>query len=776
MVAPSSESNVNGQPDPSRKPERLVVIGAAAGIGRWLGDHVLADSDWSTTTLIDASEAVLSFPHSYDPQAGRVQTSGAPSPELAEVLRQPETVCVLGVPMTNLASVCEWLLPLLNHDALIVDLSHDLVHSGEVIRRVRDDIALVGLHCLFGINAEGAEGQIFALCPDPRRPGRHAWLKTILESGGGTVNELTAERHDEVMRFVQTASHQALLTFASAIANSGLDLERDLWANRTPVFELLLALASRVLAPGQEATTAAIQRADSESVVAHRLDTARRELAAAQREGDASLIAYLDSVRAPFPGALFGKIQQAGALATSAVQSTRARLAQQRRTGEIIGVRSVVGNDRLHVGRVVASTPTGFSLENLLIGQKGRGALLVDDLARSNAKALGIGGKSSRVEFSLSRVQLLTAAELESALDEHLATVQRGCKFLIPESISGESASRVVESVAHVVDATLLSAEVRLGQRECVVRFRTRIDRNVADVERAIQQRIDDVFVWPDGVVLPLSASRNADAATAIGFLGPSKTFSDIAARQLARLIGDPLTERIEYPSFPGLVRALEDRQVALVVLPITNSSSGLVDLAAGVLLDAHPAVVAGGVVDVPVRFDAYIAAGAEFEPGGEVLSHPQGFRQCSTFIAANHLIEVECSSTAEACARVKETGRGVALAAAGLDEELGLSLARASVGNLAGALTRFLVLGLEGAFDPPPRSDAILRSVWIGQHSLVNLLGSRSGGRFDEVLQGPSGRTLLVSTVAPADQEGTSGARLVGFIPWSPRTPLVVV
>ena len=761
------------------RPVRLVVVGAAAGIGRWIGEHVLSHHGWEQVTLLDASDVVATFSHPYSEASLRVQSAGG-SAGLSEAARnaleRPKTICVLGIPLANLREVAQWLLPLLNEETTIVDLSHDRVHSGEIIRGIRPAVTLVGLHCLFGITAESAEGQIFALCPDPERPTAHRWLRTILEADGGTVNELTAERHDEVMRYVQTASHQALLTFAATVAASGLDLETDLWANRTPVFELLLALASRVLAPGQEATTASIQRADTDATIAAKFDTVRRQLADAQAQGDDALISLLEGIRAPFPGALFGKIQQAGSLATSAVQSTRARLAQQRRTGELIGVRSVAGNDRLHVGRVVASTPTGFTLENVLVGQRGKGALLVDDQAKANAKVMGIGGKPSTVEFSMSRVQLLSAAELEVELDACLATVQRGCKFLIPESISGESAARVVESVPHVLDAMLLSAEVRLGQRECVVRFRTRIDRNVTEVERAIQQRIDDVFVWPDGVVLPLAHKHRNTAALRIGFLGPSGTFSDIAARQLARLIGAPGADRLEYPTFPEIVLALESRQADLVVLPITNSSSGLVDLAAGVLLEADASVVAGGVVDVPVRFDAYIAPGAEFHPGIEVLSHPQGFRQCSAFVNANQLIEIPCTSTAEACARVKETGRGVALAAAGLDRELGLSLARASVGNLAGALTRFLVLGLEGSFDPPPRSDAILRSVWIGAGSLADLLQTRQGGRFDEVLQGPSGRTLLVSTVKPGEQTTTNGARLIGFIPWSPRTPLVVV
>ena len=42
-------------------------------------------------------------------------------------------------------------------------------------------------------------------------------------------------------------AHQALLGFASAVVDSGLDLQDDIWAARTPLFETLFGLAVRVL-------------------------------------------------------------------------------------------------------------------------------------------------------------------------------------------------------------------------------------------------------------------------------------------------------------------------------------------------------------------------------------------------------------------------------------------------------------------------------------------------------------------------------------------------
>ena len=433
---------------------------------------------------------------------------------------------ILAVPLATLASVATDVFALLADDATVVECSHDRTRADELLRRLGDGSAIVGLHALFGVTAPRADGQTFVVCPDPSRPHAHEWLRNMLEAAGGTVNEMSAERHDEIMRIVQTASHQALLTFADVVGRSGLDIEVDLWANRTPVFELLLALSSRVLAPAQDATTTSIQAADVDGTALAAIASAQARLAdvLAHADGQATLD-HLADVRSRFSGGLFTKIHDAGALATSAVQSTRARVAATRRTNALVGVRSTSGNDRLHVGRVVKVTPTSFVLDDLLVGTPGKGALLLDEATMSNARRLGIGGRSRQVEFRLGRVALLDGAELETELDGWLATVERGVKVLIPEAIAGLSAVRGAASVAGVVRAELVSEEIRLGQRECVLRLVARIDADLLALERAVQERMDDVFQWPAGATHPLAAPFSG----AVGFLGPSGTFSDVA-------------------------------------------------------------------------------------------------------------------------------------------------------------------------------------------------------------------------------------------------------
>lgn len=738
---------------PVPTPTQLVVVGAAAGIGRWLADHVLAEVAWEQVTLIDASEQIHTIDHRF---GGRVVRSQ----RIADAgLGGPlQAVCV-AVPIANLSEVAAELLPRLACDAIVFHLAHEQVRAQTILRAARPDVAVFGVHALFGLTAAQAAGQTFAVCRDETHPDAHRWLIDAIDGAGGLVNELTAERHDEIMRVVQTAAHQSLLTFADVVGRSGFDLERDLWANRTPVFELLLGLASRVLAPGQEATTASIQAADADGRIAASFSEAVGRLPLTRRP---EVIAAL---REPFPGALFSRVQQAGSLAIAATQSTRARVAQHRHAGALIAAQANEGA-RLHVGIVERATPTSFTLRNVLVGQPGRAALLTDDEAVANAKKLGIAGSPKSVELTLGKVRLLSPAELETALDRWLATVTRGCKFLVPEAISGASARKVVEGVEHVTGVDVVSEEVRLGQREVVVRFRARIDRDLGAIERAIQARIDEVFVWPDGVILP-----TLGAIDRIGYLGPQGTFSEVAARQLARLLGAPDTPRIEYGDFPSLLAALESSELPIAVLPLTSSSSGLVDLAAATLAGSSTEIVAGGVVDVPVRIDAYTAAGSTFHPGADVYTHPQVLRQCSAFIAAHNLVGHECASTIEACRLVASAGKGVALAGAGMELEMPLALHRASVANLAGALTRFLVLGRSDTFGAPPRTDVTTRSVWIIDGDLAPSVSSR----YDEVLRGPSGRSLVVSTradrVPPRD-----GVRFVGTIPWSPRTPIVVI
>ena len=212
-------------------------------------------------------------------------------------------------------------------------------------------------------------------------------------------------------------------------------------------------------------------------------------------------------------------------------------------------------------------------------------------------------------------------------------------------------------------------------------------------------------------------------------------------------------------------------------MLPVSSSASGLVSRSVEALLAHDRPLAASGVVDVAVRFDAYTGASRPLESyrGAQVFSHPQGLAQCTRFVARWGLVPVPTDSTAAALELALASDvPAVALGGAGLATG-GLHVIEREVDDLSGSITRFVVLGAPGEFAPQrDGSDPTLRSVRIGaraEDALPLLAGS--GAAFAELLTDDAGRFLLISSAAGTE---TPGVRLLGMLPWSPRTPVVRV
>ena len=69
------------------------------------------------------------------------------------------------------------------------------------------------------------------------------------------------------------------------------------------------------------------------------------------------------------------------------------------------------------------------------------------------------------------------------------------------------------------------------------MRISVRADRDPDRVAQHVAARVDEAYGWPAGIVAPLVD----DDVDAVAFLGPVGTFSEIAARQAAELVGRPL-------------------------------------------------------------------------------------------------------------------------------------------------------------------------------------------------------------------------------------------
>lgn len=727
----------------------LVVVGAALGTGRWLAEHLLPHAPWRSVTLIDSkttrtklgtqtwrlgdSGAAIAFGESIETAEGdRVVVEGTREP-----LPLPDgpTVVWFALPPAVLESALAEMLPLLDARATVVVSANPLTSALETARAAAGAREVVGIHALFDATIPSLAGQILYVVPGPAGTAPD-WLAEAVARGGGILKAGTAGEHDRAMELVQTLAHRVLVDFADAVTSSGLDLERDIWEARTPLFETLFGLAVRVL--------------DS--------------------RGGTVPAEELSRIQDRFPGALYDTIRGTAAAAVTAAQAKRLAFAALWRSGELVGIGRGDGRSGgIAVGRIVELTPTTVTLENVLSGPAGGGVLLTGPGAQ-NAVALGIAGAPKRVTFALSHAEPVTGDALSDFLDERLATVRRDVRFLVPESVSGRGVLRVVGGAAGLRAAGLRDEVVRTGQRAVVIRVEVRADFDPQDVVADLQQRVSEAYRWPAGLArTPLST------VTRVAYLGPAGTFSEDAALLAAGALGAPDATLDALESFDEILAALAPGTVG--VLPITSSASGLVSRAVAALLSAPGRVVAGGMVDVAVRFDAYALPGIGLDAlrGAPVYSHPQALAQCTAFVRRWGLVPHPAESTAAALEQAaRADGPAIALGGAGKGDALGLAVVEREVDDLSGSITRFLVIGVDGAFGPlGGGSQPTLRRVWIGSDTADALALLSGGAGFDELLADADGRWLLISS-REVDLAVTRGATPLGDVPWSPRTPVV--
>ncbi len=737
----------------------LVLVGAALGTGRWLAEHLLPHAGWSSVTLVDskttktsqrsqqwrlAAQAPIVYGESVEsPDGDRLVLEGSTEPL---PLPTGPTVAWFALPQAVLVHAVAETIPLLPAETTVLVSAPRLGPALAATRAAAGGREVVGVHPLFDATMPSLAGQILYVVPDPRdgrtnaggedaHSSAPAWLADAIARAGGILKTGSAAQHDRTMELVQDLAHRVLTDFADRVTGSGLDLEHDIWEARTPLFETLFGLAVRAI--------------DSRETT---IDAA--ELAA---------------IRDRFPGSLYDTIRGTAAAAVTAAQSKRLALAGHRRSGQVVGLRAL-GDRRVRIGRITELTSTTVTLEELVVGRPGRAALL-DGPGLANAAKLGVSGRPKPTTFGLGHVDLVTGEELETALDDRLAHLRRDVRFLVPESVAGEGVLQVVRVHRGLRDVALVDEVVRTGQRSVVIRMAIRADLDPAAFVDRLQRQVAEAYTWPSGL-----ARRPAAPVERVVYLGPAGTFSEDAASRAAAALRAPGAVLEALGGFDDVLAAIGPGTVG--VLPVTSSASGLVSRAIAALLGAARPAVAGGMVDVPVRFDAYARESISLETlrGAPVYSHPQAIAQCSAFIRRAGLVPVPVESTAAALEHAA-AHEGPAVALAGVDKGAaqGLHVVEREIDDLSGSITRFLVIGDTGAFgDPNPGSQPTLRQLWVGDgaSSPVPLLG---GAGFSELLADAEGRWLLVTSLeAPGPESATGGAMRLGTLPWSPRTPVV--
>lgn len=214
------------------------------------------------------------------------------------------------------------------------------------------------------------------------------------------------------------------------------------------------------------------------------------------------------------------------------------------------------------------------------------------------------------------------------------------------------------------------------------------------------------------------SASHHLEEPLAVAYFGPQATFTHQACR---RVFGSA-ARAIPKPSIREVFRAVERGEALFGVVPVENSTEGIVNHTHDMFLDS--ALQIYGELVLVVHHHLLSVSGKLAEVR-HLFSHPQPLAQCQEWVQ-EHLPEIpvrEVSSTAEAARLAATDPHGAAIASRLAGELYGLRPIRRNIEDRHDNVTRFLVLSRTGHEPTGHDTTSILFSIKDRVGALYDIL-----------------------------------------------------
>jgi chorismate mutase / prephenate dehydratase len=214
--------------------------------------------------------------------------------------------------------------------------------------------------------------------------------------------------------------------------------------------------------------------------------------------------------------------------------------------------------------------------------------------------------------------------------------------------------------------------------------------------ERAIIDRLQQANPgpFPTSAIRPvfqevISACLSLESGVRVSYLGPEATFTHQAAK---RHFGTS-ARMLPCGSIPGVFAEVERGAADFGVVPVENSSEGVVTHTLDSFLDSPLAIAAE--IHVNVEHCLLARPGVSERDLERIYSHPQALAQCRAWLTANlpRATRVETASTSDAARAALQDGGGAAIASDLAGQLYGLNTLRVKVQDTADNSTRFLVL-----------------------------------------------------------------------------------
>lgn len=179
-----------------------------------------------------------------------------------------------------------------------------------------------------------------------------------------------------------------------------------------------------------------------------------------------------------------------------------------------------------------------------------------------------------------------------------------------------------------------------------------------------------------------------------IAHLGPTGTFSELAAAAFANNFEPDTTGLMAYPTIAQAIYATVEREAQFCVVPVENSIGGGVTITLDTLWEVEDIHVQQSFT-LPVQH-ALISQANSISDIQTIYSHPQALAQCREWLA-KHLPKVDLvrsSSTAEPLPRLKGDTSAGAIASRWGAKIYNLPVLAHPINDYADNYTRFWILG----------------------------------------------------------------------------------
>lgn len=185
-----------------------------------------------------------------------------------------------------------------------------------------------------------------------------------------------------------------------------------------------------------------------------------------------------------------------------------------------------------------------------------------------------------------------------------------------------------------------------------------------------------------------MSSCRALEQPIRVGYLGPEGSFSHMA---LLREFGLEV-QAISAKTIPDVVALLEKDEVHYAVVPIENSTHGLVNETLDALMGSSSKII--NEVILPIHH--HLWGISKKSPADKIYGHPQALAQCQKYLREHypHSEEIAVNSTALGVKKVKEEGSGLAIGSNLAGELYDLVAVANNIEDTRNNQTRFFMLG----------------------------------------------------------------------------------